>query len=211
MGKIEKIPYLWGEWKCSMENRFKQARTVYNRHGVQSTKEVEKATGVTKSLIEDLESNVGKRRNVGYLTIKKLSEYYGVTSDYLLGLTNTPTIDAKFRAICDYTGLSSRVVEWLHGQTGTMWIINGILENEALPHILNDISKLEETWFNSEADIYAPPIAETPVRGGCVIDNAEYAIVLEHRISELFKHIVHTLTLDMNKSLERRGIDNGQH
>lgn len=93
-----------------MANRFKMARTVYNQHGTQSTKEVEKETGVTKSLIEDLESNVGKRRNVGYLTIKKLSEYYGVTSDYLLGLSNTPSRKEDIQAACKTTGLTETAI-----------------------------------------------------------------------------------------------------
>ena len=74
-----------------MENRFKRARTIHNRHGAQSTQEVAKETGVTKSLIEDIESTVGKPRNVGYLTVKKLAQHYGVSADYLLGISDTPS------------------------------------------------------------------------------------------------------------------------
>lgn len=97
-----------------MENRFKMARTVYNWHGPQSTKEVEKETRVTKSLIEDIESTAGKPRNVGYLTVKKLAEHYGVSSDYLLGLSPTPSIDEDIQAVCKFTGLSKEVVSILN-------------------------------------------------------------------------------------------------
>lgn len=96
-----------------MENRFKVARTVHNQHGPQSTKEVEKETGVTKSLIEDIESTAGKPRNVGYLTVKKLAEHYGVSSDYLLGLSPTPTTDVDVQAACKFTGLSTKAVATL--------------------------------------------------------------------------------------------------
>ena len=93
-----------------MQNMFKVARTVHNQHGPQSTKEVEKETGVTKSLIEDIESTAGKPRNVGYLTVKKLAEYYGVSSDYLLGLSNTPSTKEDIQAACKTTGLTETAI-----------------------------------------------------------------------------------------------------
>lgn len=94
-----------------MENRFKDARTRYNQHGLQSTKDVAGEAGITKSLIEDLESNVGNQRNVGYLTIKKLAQYYGVSSDFLLGLSNTPSTKEDIRAACKTTGLSDTAIK----------------------------------------------------------------------------------------------------
>lgn len=90
------------------ENRFKLARTVYNQHGKQSVKTVSEATNpsISKSLIDDLESNVGKKRAVSYLTVKQLAQYYGVTSDYLLGLSDIPCIDTSIQGANKVTGLS---------------------------------------------------------------------------------------------------------
>ena len=96
------------------ENRFKLARTTHNRHGKQSVMEVAKGTGISKTLIDDLESSLSKKRGTSYLTVKKLAEYYGVSSDYLLGLTEHETPNAEIRAICEYTGLSEKSVECLH-------------------------------------------------------------------------------------------------
>lgn len=104
-----------------MENRFKMARTVYNQHGPQSTKEVEKETRVTKSLIEDIESTAGKPRNVGYLTIKKLAEYYGVSADYLLGLSDTPSVKEDIQAACKTTGLSDDSINHLKRLANIRW------------------------------------------------------------------------------------------
>lgn len=45
----------------------------------------------------------------------KLTEYFGVIADYLLGLTDASTIDADIRISCDTTGLSEKAVKILSG------------------------------------------------------------------------------------------------
>lgn len=65
--------------------RFKDARTVHNRHGSQTMKAVENATGVSASLIADLE-NDEKERKVNYIDVATLAKHYGVTTDWLCGL-----------------------------------------------------------------------------------------------------------------------------
>ncbi len=121
----------------SAENRFKQARTRHNQHGPQSVKDVYGATGITKSLIDDLESNVGDPRNVGYLTVKKLAEYYGVSSDYLLGLSGTPSTDKDIQAVCKFTGLSTKAIATLNkADSDELDFISFLIENR----ISSDIS-----------------------------------------------------------------------
>lgn len=46
-------------------------------------------------------------------SIMKLTEYFGVTADYLLGLTDASTIDTDTRIACDTTGLSEKAVNIL--------------------------------------------------------------------------------------------------
>lgn len=96
-----------------MSNRFKDARTKYNKHGHESVKDVSKATGITSSLIDDLETST-VTRDVGYSKIKMLAEYYGVSADYLLGLSEHPTADLNAAAAAEYTGLSLEAVKMLH-------------------------------------------------------------------------------------------------
>lgn len=88
------------------ESRFKNARKIYNINGAQSVKEVSKATGITGSLIDDLETSTSKR-DVGYSKIKALAEYYGVSVDYLMGLTDCPK---PYLTISEYTGLSEKAI-----------------------------------------------------------------------------------------------------
>lgn len=107
-GCKNKNTHIWGVIMEKTENRFKLARTAYNQHGKQSVKTVSKETNpsISKSLIDDLESNVGKKRAVSYLTVKQLAQYYGVTSDYLLGLSDIPCLDTRLQAVNQVTGLS---------------------------------------------------------------------------------------------------------
>ena len=118
------------------ENRFKQARMEHNQHGSQSTKEVAKATGITKSLIEDIESTAGKPRNVSYLTVKKLAQYYGVSSDYLLGLSGTPSIDEDIQVAYKVTGLSEKAISVLNGaDSDELDFISFLIENRISSNI----------------------------------------------------------------------------
>ena len=44
----------------------------------------------------------------------KISKYFNVSTDYLLGLTDVKTTDTDLKAICEFTGLDPRAVEVLH-------------------------------------------------------------------------------------------------
>lgn len=46
--------------------------------------------------------------------LDKLSQYFGVTTDYLLGKTDCPTNTPDKRIACDYSGLSSDAMDRLH-------------------------------------------------------------------------------------------------
>lgn len=95
------------------ENRFKLARTKHNQHGKQSVKTVSEKTGITRSLIDDLESSI-KPRQVSYMRVAQLADYYGVSMEYLSGISPVPTSDLDVMAICKYTGLNSSAIETLH-------------------------------------------------------------------------------------------------
>jgi transcriptional regulator with XRE-family HTH domain len=46
--------------------------------------------------------------------LAKLAQYFQVSADYLLGLSDKVSPDVNFRAAAEYTGLSEDAVEWLH-------------------------------------------------------------------------------------------------
>lgn len=51
--------------------------------------------------------------------IAEIAKVLGVSADYLLGVSIAPTTDKELRYICDYTGLSDRVVRLLHASRGS--------------------------------------------------------------------------------------------
>ena len=97
------------------DNPFVQARIKENRNGFQRIEEVAEETKIPKTTIYDLES--GKERGVNYKTVAILAKHYGVTTDFLCGVSPIPTVDTNIRMICDYTGLSQKAVEALHYAT----------------------------------------------------------------------------------------------
>lgn len=113
--------------------RFVLARTKYNQHGKQSITEVSRDTGVSKSLISNIENSL-KEREVGSSRVIELAKHYGVSVDYLLGLTDCIRYNADLRAICDYTGLSEITVE-------------------CLCRYSEDTKRLLDVIFSSESDI----------------------------------------------------------
>lgn len=195
-----------------MENRFKRARTIHNRHGAQSTQEVAKETGVTKSLIEDIESTVGKPRNVGYLTVKKLAQHYGVSADYLLGISDTPSTKEDIQTACKTTGLSTSVIEWLKTITGDpakIDALNSILDNKTFQAILPYIDELKDVQIAAEMNrlgsaneqvkfVQVKEISD----GQYLVGGYEYLSVLEYRIAELLKVVIDEVTCPCLEELE---------
>lgn len=118
--------------------RFKDARTVYNQHGHQTMAQVHKATGVSTSLIQELEDD--SDRDFGYCKIVKLAEHYGVSIDWLLGLAPAKTVDPEIQGVCKYTGLSEASVNYLYSKQAT---------ND--PHIAHLI---DSVLFSSDCDFF---------------------------------------------------------
>lgn len=101
--------------------RFQDAREVYNRHGRQSMREVSDMCGVSFSLISDLE-NYDTFRSVGYDKIIALAEHYGVSTDYLLGLSDCPSVSADIQVAQKTIGLSIRALDslvYIHDRTNS--------------------------------------------------------------------------------------------
>lgn len=47
-------------------------------------------------------------------TLTKIRNYFGVSADYLLGLSDNATVEPEVQAVCKYTGLTQEAVETLH-------------------------------------------------------------------------------------------------
>lgn len=79
--------------------------------------DVAKLLGVQRQVISYYETGT-RPPNIEDLSI--LADHYNTTVDYLIGRTETKTVDEDIQMICNYTGLSETAVNRLH------WIINRI-------------------------------------------------------------------------------------
>ena len=105
--------------------------------------ELSKETGIHQSAISGYVSGqrsdpeddtTRKYRAPDCATVITLAEFFSVSTDYLLGLTRTPSPAMKVRAVCDYTGLSAYSAELLHAfkspKRGIITrLIDGIVSN----------------------------------------------------------------------------------
>ena len=97
--------------------------------------------GITRASLEYYEK--GQRKPDTEILLK-LCDYYKVSADYLLGISNaqiTATDDEQLKIVCDYTGLSEKSIQGLKGQA-----------HNGLNHI-NSVfnSMLENSIFYNEA------------------------------------------------------------
>lgn len=72
-------------------------------------------------------------RTISTEYVIKYAKYFGVSTDYLLGLSDIATTDTNIRSICDYTGLSEKSVNILNdllnaGYYGYCKTINALIE-----------------------------------------------------------------------------------
>ncbi len=87
--------------------RFKDARVVHNQNGKQTMAQVSTATTVSQSTISDLENDDSERR-VNYENVVSLAKHYGVSADFLLGLSDDPH---RTPSAVDELGLSPAAVK----------------------------------------------------------------------------------------------------
>lgn len=67
--------------------------------------------GITR---QSLNQYVSGKSEPNYVTLIEIANYFGVTTDYLLGRTEETNIDLELNAISEYTGLSSSCCKTLH-------------------------------------------------------------------------------------------------
>lgn len=73
--------------------------------------ELAEKIGISQGVISAIKNK--KVKAPGAYTICRLSKYFGVSSDYLLGLAKDPTTDTDLKAVCDYTGLSVEAIDFI--------------------------------------------------------------------------------------------------
>lgn len=66
------------------------------------------AVGVTAQSLSLYEKG---QRTINIDLLKRLAEYFGVSADYLIGLSDTAALDTDMKAVCEFTGLTEESIE----------------------------------------------------------------------------------------------------
>ena len=87
--------------------------------------------------------------------IIKISDFFGVSADYLLGLSDTPTTDKDIQFICEYTGLKADTIENLNKGKNAVFnttLLNFLINNRKLLKALNNylLSSIYSDYRKSE-------------------------------------------------------------
>lgn len=142
--------------------RFKDARTVHNLHKRKTMDEVSAATGVSKSLIQSLEDD-SINRSVGYDKVAKLAEYYNVSADYLLGLSNDPSprsssiddLELSLKAVKRIERLQifdtpNNQIQFRNASSHALDVLNCLLESPVFDEVLGNLLMcFDSYWINA--------------------------------------------------------------
>ena len=114
--------------KLTIGERFKDARTVYNQNRKQTTQEVKDATDISTGAISEIENDKRKEGPSFNATIK-LAKHYGVSADYLLGLSDDPH---RTPSAVDELGLAPEACDKIKQQLGDTGMTVADLINKLL-------------------------------------------------------------------------------
>lgn len=136
--------------KLSRGERFQDARLVHNKHGKQTQRQVAEETNLESSFLSNVE-NDDCPREPGINKVKALAEYYCVSIDWLLGLSEVPRVDPDLKMICDYTGLSDSNVRRIKeikdgGYSFDIGLFNDVFDTSNIYKMFEAIDRVFKTY-----------------------------------------------------------------
>lgn len=79
----------------------------------------------------------------------KIARFFGVSSDYLIGISNVQSTDAQMQQVCRFTGLSEKGIEelirWSRNDTHFLLFINKAFENSEFWSLLSDVCEYKDS------------------------------------------------------------------
>ena len=118
----------------------------------------------------------------------KIAQYYNVSIDYLIGLTDVKSPDASIRAISEATGLSERSLNILAMYPYHVETLNQIVESDVYFPILMDALAEYKMSVKEATDYLSTPVDELPVPAG-PSSYMSYVRKLELSYFEVFDYI----------------------
>ena len=110
--------------------------------------EISRQIGVSSGVLSEWMSD---NKTASIENLAKLSKYFGVSADYLLGLSDVQTADVDVRAVCENVGLSETTCDWLFTlylepsiQESVLKGLNTLLECDEFENLCLSINEMAE-------------------------------------------------------------------
>lgn len=131
--------------------------------------------------------------------LSKIADFYGVSTDYLLGRTDIKTANADKRTMCEYSGLTESALEYLHSLLDNpdyLRMINAILSDKTFQAVLPEIPNLEKVKIAVDLDRFGvlSPVEERWTKDGYLVGAYDYFDMLEFRIAQELKIVISNIT-----------------
>lgn len=191
-------------------NRFKKARIIA---GNKPLEVVAKESTVSKNTIWKLENGLVDAR---YSCILKLANYYCVDVGWVLGKSDSPSLDGSIQTISKTTGLSDRAIENLQilKAWGLSEALNQILEDADFVHVLERfesgriLSKTvseseEESMIADQAYVHSIMDSDGRTSDFSLLSKGTQADMLIASATQVFGNIL--------RDTAKGGKDNGKH
>lgn len=180
-------------------DRFAQRlKTLRKERGI-TQQQLADGVGISKGGLSYYE-NAGRTPDISIL--ERFADYFGVTTDYLLGRTNAQTQKAKLQAVCNHTGLSDKSVNLLSDlkekSPAQLRVINFLLEQAAgdmdieyevddsdyQGSILNAVCRYLDR-YNSPDEFIAEYASSSDEGISSAIQSALYQLILNQAVTAL--------------------------
>lgn len=130
----------------------------------------------------------------------KMSEYFGISADYLLGISDTMTANEDIRAICTATGLSEQAVVNIistNEENGLKTVLNAILETKKvlLEPVLYDFYNAVESRYSNAVKLIVTFSDETKE-----LSIEEYTGMQRMRLNKAFDKLADDVISRLNEN-----------
>ncbi|MCM1276882.1 MAG: hypothetical protein NC299_16220, partial [Lachnospiraceae bacterium] len=138
--------------------------------------------------------------------LERFADYFGVTTDYLLGRTNAQTQKAKLQAVCNYTGLSDKSVNLLSDLKKTspdqLRVINFLLEQASGD--MDIVYELDDDYSGSILNAVVRYLSRYTSYDDYL---AEYISSSDEGISSAIQNALHQLVLNQAVTALKNGVN----
>lgn len=133
--------------------------------------------GISRGALSYYESY---QRTADISMLVKFASYFGVTTDYLLGLSDVATTDADLKMICDATGLSEKTVKRIEKYKNDFFYCKGLDILAFEMHLITEIAQY--TFGFAMDDIGSSDFSQIPLTFDMplVYSKIAFAEIIEH-------------------------------